>query len=186
MLKAAPPEEVIFRNTVEALFNRALGPKLTDRCVERIRREGIDLRHRLEGFYSRETFYRCVRILGEELFPDLGEDERMVQLGTTFMDGFEQTLIGKAALSASRFMGTRRTLARMAENYRTSNNYQKVELREVALGEMRITLSQTSGVSGYFEGALRRALTLIGTRGLRVRREDDDGRRCTLCISWTP
>src|SRR5262245_45209470 len=54
VLKVAPSEEVIFRNTVEALFHRALGPKLTDRCVERIRQAGIDLKHRLEGFYPRE------------------------------------------------------------------------------------------------------------------------------------
>lgn len=171
---------------MEALFHRAFGSKLTERCRERIRQAGIDLQHRLEGFYSREIFYRCVRILGEELFPELDEDQRLVQLGTTFMDGFEQTLIGKAALQASRFMGTRRTLSRMAENYRTSNNYQKVEIQDVGPGDVRLTLSQTSGASGYFEGALRRALTLTGTRGLGVRRENDDGRRCTLHITWAP
>jgi len=186
VLRAAPAEEVVFRNTVEALFHRAMGSRLTDRCVERIRMAGIDLRNRLEGFYRREVFYRCVAILGEELFPWLGSDERMVQLGTTFMDGFEQTLIGKAALQAARFMGTRRTLHRMAENYRTSNNYLQVALEEVGPGDARLTLSQTSGASGYYEGALRRGLQLAGAQGLTVRREVDDGKRCTLRVTWKP
>jgi uncharacterized protein (TIGR02265 family) len=186
VLKGAPAEEVVFRNTVEALFHRAFGSKLTDRCVERIRQGGIDLRNRLEGFYAREVFYRCVAILGEELFPWMGADERMVQLGTAFMDGFEQTLIGKAALQAARFMGTRRTLHRMAENYRTSNNYLQVTVEELGAGDARLTLSQTSGASGYYEGALRRGLELSGARGLVVRRDADDGPRCTLHVTWKP
>jgi len=171
---------------VEALFFRSMRSKITDRCVDRLREAGIDLRSKLQGFYARETFYRCVAILGEELFPWMGADERMVQLGTTFMDGYEQTLLGKAALQAARFMGVRRTLHRMAENYRTSNNYMQVEVQELGPGELKLTLSQTSGASGYYEGALRRGLQLSGARGLVVRREEDDGRRCTLHVTWTP
>jgi uncharacterized protein (TIGR02265 family) len=114
----------------------------------------------------------------------MGTDERMVQLGTTFMEGYNETLIGKAALTAARLMGTRRTLQRMAENYRTSNNYMLVTLEEVGPGDMRLTLSQTSGVSGYFEGALRRGLELCGAEGVVVRREVDNGKRCTLRVTW--
>jgi uncharacterized protein (TIGR02265 family) len=186
VLKVVPPEEVVFRNTVEALFHKAFGSKLTDRCVERMRQAGIDLRNRLEGFYPREVFYRCVAILGDELFPWMGADERMVQLGTAFMDGYNQTLIGKAALQAARFLGTRRTLHKMAENYRTSNNYLQVSLEELGPGDARLTLSQTSGASGYYEGALRRGLELTGAQGLKVRRELDDGKRCTLRVTWKP
>ena len=186
MLKAAPAEDVVFKNTVEALFRRAVGSRLTDRCVERIRQAGIDLQRPLEEAYPRETFYRCVRIVGEELFPELAEDERMVQLGTTFMNSFEQTLIGKALLQGLRFMGPRRALTRMAQNFRTSNNYLKAEVQDLGPGEMRITLWPTSGASGYFEGAVRQALLLIGTPGLAVQRENDDGNRCTFHITWTP
>jgi len=83
-------------------------------------------------------------------------------------------------------MGTRRTLHRMAENYRTSNNYLQVTLEEVGSGDARLTLSQTSGASGYYEGALRRGLQLAGAQGLTVRREVDDGKRCTLRVTWKP
>jgi uncharacterized protein (TIGR02265 family) len=185
VLTGAHAQEVVFKNTVEALFLRGMRSKITERCMERIREAGIDLRYKLQGFYPREMFYRCVAILGEELFPWMGADERMVQLGTTFMEGYEQTLIGKAALQAARFMGVRRTLHRMAENYRTSNNYLQVELKELGPGEVKLTLSQTSGASGYYEGALRRGLEFVGARGLVVRREKDDGRQCTFHVTWT-
>ena len=186
MLKAAPAEDVVFKNTVEALFRRAFGSRLTGRCVERVREAGIDLQRPLEEAYPRETFYRCVRVLGEELYPEMTEDERMVQLGTTFMSGFEQTLIGKALLQTLRFMGARRALNRMAQNFRTSNNYLKVDVQELGPNEMRITLSQTSRASGYFEGVIRQALVLMGTQGVAVRREDDDGSRCTFHVTWVP
>jgi uncharacterized protein (TIGR02265 family) len=136
-------------------------------------------------FYAREVFYRCVAILGDELYPWMGADERMVALGTAFMDGYNQTLIGKTALQAARFMGTRRILHKMAENYRTSNNYLQAAIEELGPGDARLMLSQTSGASGYYEGALRRGLELTGAKGLTVRREADDGRRCTLRVTWT-
>jgi uncharacterized protein (TIGR02265 family) len=186
-VSAAPPkEDVVFGNTVDALFLKALGRKLTMRCVERVKEAGIDLRAKLKTFYPRETYYRCVRILGEELFGELEEDRRMERLGTAFMDGFEQTLIGKATLQAVRFMGPKRTLAKMTSNFRSSNNYMQTELREEKPGDVYLTLSQTSGAPGYFEGVLTRAMAVAGAKGFEIRRAEYDGARCTYHITWTP
>jgi uncharacterized protein (TIGR02265 family) len=181
-----PPEDVVFGNTVEALFLKALGTKLTMRCVDRVREAGIDLRAKLKLFYPRETYYRCVRILGEELFGELEEDQRMYRLGSAFMDGFELTLIGKAMLTAVRFMGPKRTLERMTSNFRSSNNYLKTELRAEKPGDVRITLSQTSGAPGYFEAVLTRAMGFAGAKDFRIAREGYDGARCTYHLTWTP
>src|SRR6185369_5530629 len=98
---APPPEDVVFGNTVDALFLKALGTKLSMRCVERVKEAGIDLRSKLK-----------------------------LLLGNAFMDGFERTLIGKAMITAVRFMGPKRTLAKMTTNFRSSNNCMQTELRE--------------------------------------------------------
>jgi uncharacterized protein (TIGR02265 family) len=179
-------EEVVYRATVEGLFHKALGSAITPRCRDRIRTAGIDLGERLKPAYLREVFYDCVRILGEELFPKVEPDRRMVQLGTLFMEGYEQTLVGKAALTAAKLMGTRRTLGRMTVNFETANNYMKTWLVEEGPGRARLTLSETSGAPGYFEGAIHRGLTFAGAKELTVRREAYDGHRCTLLITWTP
>lgn len=185
MADTGPGEDVVYRDTVEVLFRTALGKRITPKCRDRIRREGIDLDGGLDPVYPRERFYRCVRILGEELFPELDPDQRMVQLGTLFMDGYQHTVIGRAALAAARFMGPRRTLARMSINFETSNNYMKTECVEDSPGRVRVTLSETSGVPGYFEGAIRTGLTLTGAKDVAIRREAYDGRRCTLVITWS-
>ncbi|HYV46678.1 MAG TPA: DUF2378 family protein [Myxococcaceae bacterium] len=182
-----PPPDVVFRNTVEALFLKALGSKLTMRCVERVKEAGIDLRSKkLKLFYPRETYYRCVRIVGEELFGELEEDQRMMRLGHAFMDGYEQTVIGKAMITAVRFMGPKRTLAKMTTNFRSSNNYMQTELREEKPGDVSLTLSQTSGAPGYFEAVLTRAMGFAGAKGFGIRREAYDGARCTYRITWAP
>jgi len=183
---APATEDVVFGNTVDALFLKALGTKLSMRCVERVKEAGIDLRSKLKLFYPRETYYRCVRILGEELFGELDEDGRMTRLGNAFMDGFERTLIGKAMITAVRFMGPKRTLAKMTTNFRSSNNYMQTELREERPGEVLITLSQTSGAPGYFEAVLARAMGFAGAKSCSIRREAYDGARCTYRITWTP
>jgi uncharacterized protein (TIGR02265 family) len=178
-----PSDEVVFGNTVEALFVKALGYRITPACRERLKACGIDLDH-LASYYPREAYYACVRLLAIELFPDEDEDDAMFQLGTAFMAGFGDTLLGKAMLAAVRVMGPRRSLVKMTNNFRSSNNYLQADLRELGPGSVELTLSQTSGAPGYFAGVLTSGLNYAGARGVRVTKKEYDGVRCTYAITW--
>jgi uncharacterized protein (TIGR02265 family) len=179
-----PAEDVVFGNTVESLFLRGLASRMTPRCFERVRESGIDLKQKLLSYYPRPIYYACVRAVAEELFPGVSEDQAMFQLGSAFMKGFEETLLGRAMLSAVRLMGPRRALARMSRNFRSSNNYLKADLNELAPGRAELTLNQTSGAPGYFEGVLTAGLTIAGAQNLTIARKDFDGTRCTYDVRW--
>jgi uncharacterized protein (TIGR02265 family) len=185
MAAAKQEQEIVYDNTVEALFGRALGKKLTAKCKERLKNEGLDLGNKLRPFYPREQYYRFVNIAAEELFPG-NRDKAHYQLGSAFILGFNETLIGKAVISVVRMIGARRALERMTQNFRSSNNYMQTKLTEVAPNTYELWLSQTSGAPAYFEGVLQTALSPTSVKNLKVERANFDGTAVTLRISWEP
>ncbi len=180
----AEQADVVFDNTVDALFGRALGKKMTPRCRERLLAEGLDLSAKLKPFYPREQYYRFVNIAVEELFPGQPKDKAHYALGQAFIAGFNETLIGKAVISVVRMIGARRALERMTQNFRSSNNYMQTKLTQVSPGVHELWLSQTSGAPAYFEGVLFSSLSHTSAKNLKVERASYDGTACTLKISW--
>lgn len=178
-------DEVVFDNTVDALFRRALGSKLGAGTRGRLREAGLDLDAPLRPAYPRLTYYRCVHIVAEDLYRTLPSPEAMFQLGAAFIHGFNETLLGKAVLSVVRMLGPKRTLARMDQNFRSSNNYMKTELVERGPGSFELKLSQVSGVPDYFRGVIQTALTIAGAKNLVVKVVASDGTAATLTVQWT-
>ena len=177
-------QDIVFDNTVDSLFGRALGKKMTQRCRERLKAEGLDLDAKLKPFYPREQYYRFVNIAAEELFGALPREKAHYELGSAMILGFNETLIGKAVLSVVRMIGPRRALDRMTQNFRSSNNYMQTKLNSIAPGEHELWLSQTSGAPAYFEGVLQTSLTIAGAKNLKVQRAGYDGTSATLKITW--
>src|SRR5262245_24743804 len=144
-------EDIIFDVTVEALFRRALDTRMTDRLREQLRDAGIDLAVRLKATYPRVTFYRGVVLAIEELFPGVPRDHALIQLGGIFFDGYVRTWVGRAAISVMRVLGPRRTMGRMTQNFRSTNNYMQTRMMEVTPSHVELWLSQHSGVPTYFQ-----------------------------------
>lgn len=181
---ATNDEEVVFGTTVEALFQHALGERLTPACYERAAKIGVDLRGKPRPFYPRETYYACVRAVAEALFPDLDLDGRMYEMGRAFMEGFERTPMGRATIEAVRVGGPHRTLERLTHSFRSSNNYMKTEFVDKGPNEVEVSLSQTSGAPAYFEAVLGYIIRAAGCELVELRRTRDDGEHCTFSIRW--
>lgn len=177
-------EDVVFDVTVEALFRRALDTRMTDALRARLKDAGIDLSTRFKPLYPRVTFYRGVVLVIEELFPGVPRDRALFDLGGIFFDGYVRTWVGKAAISVMKVLGPRRTMGRMTQNFRSTNNYMQTELNEVSPTHVELSLSQHSGVPAYFQGTIFRALTLMGVRGLQVNVKEVKGSACVIAISW--
>lgn len=179
-------EQVVFDNTVDALFRRALGSKLTPEVRQRIKTEaGIDL-DKLKPSYPRLTYYKAVAIAAEELYRGVPTERAMEQLGIAFIDGFQETLMGRTVVSVVKMLGPKRSLARMTQNFRSSNNYMMTELIERGPTEFEMSLSETSGYPTYFVGVLYNMLIYSGAKNPRVQISQFDGHRAVLRIRWDP
>lgn len=177
-------EEVVFDSSVEGLFRRALGRQMTPRCRARLKEAGLDLETKLRPKYPRTKYYEFVNIAAEELFPGKPREQAHDALGRSFVDGFQETLIGRTVVAMARLLGPKRTLARMTQNMQSSNNYMKTSLVEHAPTRFEITLTQVSGAPGYFRGVLQRAMEIAGAVNPKVTTLEATGPGAVYRVEW--
>lgn len=176
--------EIVYESTVDVLFRRALKSRMTERCRARLKEAGIDVDAPLKPKYPRLTFIRGLTIVSEELFPDLPRDKALFEVGGLVFTHFTETVVGRTALTIMKILGPRRTLNRMTESYRSSNNFMEARVTERAPTHVELWLSQCSGVPTYYLGGIYRAFTLMGVQGLDVRVKLIERDACVLAISW--
>jgi uncharacterized protein (TIGR02265 family) len=174
---------VIFEHAVDALFNRTLGKRLTDKARARLKAAGLDVEH-IDRPVPQPVWKECLRIAMEEVYPQLPLDEAALQMGKDLANGYVHTLQGKAAATMVRLLGPRRSLPRMASNLRSANNFIETTAREVGQGKYEITVNEHHGFPRYIEGGLVTVLPLTGARNVRVSTLDADEHRGTYLLEW--
>lgn len=177
-------ELLIFEQTIEALFVRALGGRLTPDCKVRLRQAGLDVDQKLKPAYSFKSWMTFIRIAAEELYPGVPMEEGTFKLGEAHIEGFRETMLGRAVLSLLRVLGPRRTLNRATQNFRAGNNYTESRLTEHGPGQFELWMNEVGDFPAFTAGIIHAGLTIAGAKELRVEPADYDGHACTYRISW--
>ena len=177
-------QDVVFGNTVDGLFHKRLGARITPALRQQLKAEGLDLDAPLQSAYPRVRYFHFVQLAADALFPGTSRDAALEELGRQFMHGYAETLVGRAALAMGRLLGPRRMLARMGHNMRTSNNYLQVRFSEHGPADVELWLSETSGVPSYFRGVLAAGTELCGGHDVQVAVAGGEGRAASFRVRW--
>jgi uncharacterized protein (TIGR02265 family) len=153
---------VVFDQSVEALFCRALRSRMSDGCVRELREAGLDVERPLRPQYTEEEYSRHVEIVRRHLFPHLEDAEAYHRMGCLFIDGYLQTAIGKALKVLLRLLGPERNLRRMPSYFEGGTNYIKAQGEQVGPGHWVLTVSSVSGHPTFTQGSLEEAMRLSG------------------------
>ncbi|MGA9523639.1 MAG: DUF2378 family protein [Myxococcaceae bacterium] len=178
-----PDEQLVFAHTVEALFENALGDKLTAKARDRLKSRGLNLDWKLPA-YPRTQFHEWVQIAAEEVHPGIPRGRALEQIGMSVIAGYEKTLLGRALVAAGRLMGPKRTLTRMTHNFRSTSNYLETRLTELGTNSYDLWINETSGVPEYYRGVMIAVITEAGGKDVRVDMRPESGGACTYRISW--
>ncbi len=177
-------ELLVFEQTLEALFVRALGGRLSPECKARLRQAGLDVDQKLKPAYSFKSWMSFIRIAAEELYPDLPREEGAFKLGEAHIEGFRETMLGRAVLSLLRVLGPRRALSRATQNFRAGNNYTESRLTELAPTQYELWMNEVGDFPSFTAGIIYAGLRVAGAKDIRVESADYDGHACTYRISW--
>jgi uncharacterized protein (TIGR02265 family) len=175
-------EKLIFSQTFEGIF-RALGPRLDPSLSAALRQLGLDTQKPLEPAYPLAVFLEAVRLIGQRLFPELDADGQAHALGREFMDGYSQTMVGRAMVGMMRVLGPRRTLERLSRQFRTGNNFSETTLTQVSPAEFQLWCNQVT-IPGWYAGLIERGLELAGAKAplaLLLRLDETGG---TFRVTW--
>jgi uncharacterized protein (TIGR02265 family) len=176
---------LIFNHTLESLLSRAFPKGVPPELKVRLRALGVDLDKPLLPAYPRTTWARCIELCAPVGFPLESREVAWRKLGERMVDGYKETMIGRAMFSTLRLLGPRRMLQRAQKNFRSGNNYTEVRITDLEPTMMEVWFNEVDDVLRHFTVGL----VLAGMRaGGAVEPQVDmlhaDSRGFTLRASW--
>jgi uncharacterized protein (TIGR02265 family) len=178
------PERLVYEHTMEGLFIRGLVGRVSPTLKERLRTVGLNLDRRLLPAYPFETWCSCVRLAAELLLAELPEEEAYHHLGERMVDGYRETLMGRAQFGVLQLLGPKRVLLRAQQSFRSGNNYTEVRLRPLSPGELEVWVNEPGFTRYVVQGALVAGLRASGAAEPEVRVEAFTPEDVTFRVSW--
>lgn len=182
-LRMVQHEALIFSQTVEGLF-RALEPLSEANCA-RFRALGVDPRAPLSPAYPVEVWLTLMKAAVEVNEPEAPFDEALERLGRKFVDGYGETMLGKAMLAVLRVMGPTWALSRLRRTLSTGSNFFESQLVERGAGEVELWINRVTWPAWYL-GLVARGLERAGARNVQVSLLAHEGpsKPVTLLVKW--
>lgn len=178
-------ELLVFEQTIEAVFVRALHGRLAPACKARLRQAGLDLDQKLRPAYPFDAWMTFLRITAEELYPGEPLEQGAFKIGEACIDGFRETMLGRAVLSLLRVLGPKRALMRATQNFRAGNNYTESRLKELGPRQFELWMNEVGSLPSFTAGILHAGLRTAGAENILIEMKGYDGHGCTYCISWS-
>lgn len=178
-------ERLFFDSVVDALFNRVLGPRLDVATRASLAAAGLDLSQRLRPAYPMEDYFRFVEIAARALFPGRPVGEAIHALGVAFVEGWQGTLIGRAAVQFMLVIGPVRSLKRAAQGFRSGNNFTEVQVVERGPTTFDLQFNVVGPWPEMTAGALLGAMRLSRDIEPKVEILERVGEGAVFRVSWS-
>jgi uncharacterized protein (TIGR02265 family) len=186
MLSSLTHEKLVFAQSVDALFVRALGPHLTREGRRRLRDAGLDLSEPLRPAYGLEQWKAFLRVAASDVFPAASPQEAWFGLGERYLQGFRQTPQGRASMALVTRLGPRHTLERVPHNVRAGNNFNEVRVEELGTHAATLWMKDVAADNPFFAcGFLAETLRAAEAGDICVDPVAFDGTAATIRLSWT-
>jgi uncharacterized protein (TIGR02265 family) len=107
----------------------------------------------------------------------------MFELGRRFIEGYSETIVGKAMLTALKVLGPRRTLERMSRNFRSGNSYTETKLEAKGPTEFTLWFNEVKEPE-FYRGMLVAGVGHAGAKNLEVKTLGHDASGASFSIRW--
>jgi uncharacterized protein (TIGR02265 family) len=179
-------EKLLFAQSVDALFVRALGPHLTREGRRRLKELGLDLNEPLRPAYPLEQWKAFLRVAASDVFPAASPREAWFHLGERYLQGYRQTAQGRASMALVTRLGPRPTLERVPHNVRAGNNFNEVRVEELGTRAATLWMKDVAADNPFFAcGFLSETLRSAGAGDVLVDPVAFDGTAATFRLSWS-
>ncbi|MET0404635.1 MAG: DUF2378 family protein [Cystobacter sp.] len=176
---------LIFNHTIQGLFSRAFPQGVPAPLKVQLRGAGVELDKPLLPAYPVEAWCQCIALSAPVAFPGDLPSVAWHKLGERMIDGYQETMIGRAMFASLRLLGPRRMLQRARRSFRSGNNYTEVEFTDVSDTEMNLWFNETHDVLRHFTAGLVMAGMRMGGAELpKVAILHTDSRGVTFRASW--
>jgi uncharacterized protein (TIGR02265 family) len=161
-------DALVFDTSIEALYLRALGGRITPALKHELRGLGLDLDKKLPPAMPREAWYQSIDLTARAVFPALPLDEAHREMGRLLISGMSDTTFGKALAPVVKLLGVRRVLGRVPHNIKTANTFATATLVDEGPGVLRLEVNDVGSAPGLMRGSLEGLMRWAGAAAAEV------------------
>lgn len=118
-----PTEQLVFPQTLEALFVRGLAGRLNAEAKAELRALGLDLDRPLLPAYPADVLVRGTELAARHCYPGKPLREAYFLLGERAVLGMEETFVGRTQVAFARLVGPMRALMAVPRHIKGGSNY---------------------------------------------------------------
>lgn len=168
------------------MFIHAFPPASHPGLAEALREAGIDVSKPLLPAYEYSVWRKCLELQRELVFPTEPLEVSSRRQGERYVEAyFERTMLGGPLKLLLRALGPRRTLERLALNFRSANTFSQTSMKTTGPNRGIIEVNDIFSRSpAYVVGMLEKGLQLIGASGT-VETLRHEGDAATFSVSWS-
>jgi uncharacterized protein (TIGR02265 family) len=181
-----PEQRLVFEQSIEGMYLRGHPDKLTPAVKAELKKHGIDLDQKLKPFYPSEQVNEATRVFRRLAYRHLSEDAvAYAQMGERIVDGYFNTLHGKALVSVLKLFALKRIVHRLPQAMASGSNFLKVTVDFKGPAEALLTLSDTEPSPHLNLGVVRRAFThWFGAPGFQISLHEHVKPQATFRLTW--
>ncbi|MFO0593911.1 MAG: DUF2378 family protein [Myxococcaceae bacterium] len=108
-----------------------------------------------------EVWAPAMKKMSMALSPGVPEEQALELSGRAMISSFQQSLVGRGLVLALKLLGLRRTLLRMAENFRSADTVTRVTAIDKGPGWVQLAFENTFGLERHMIGIVSSAMETI-------------------------
>lgn len=154
-------ESTVQQSLFEGLFVHSLGAKPGTPLGEALRRAGYDL-SRQEASYPRSVWKAALEAAAREAYPHLAPEAALRDLGVRFLEGFFQTMAGRAVALLAPMLGPEGVLKRMPRFFTMGSQGTELAVHEEGKRAWRLEVQDRHPVPDFTAGVIIASLLRAG------------------------
>jgi uncharacterized protein (TIGR02265 family) len=178
-------EPLVFETSIEALYVRALGARVTPKLKAELRTLGLDLDKKLPPAMGRDAWYRSIDLTARHLFPTRPLEDAHREMGNLLISGMSGTTFGKALAPVVKLLGVRRMLGRVPHNIKTANTFATASLVEEGPNALRLEVNDVGTAPQLMRGSMEGLLRWAGASTVEIEVKQTQPPAATYVIRWT-
>jgi uncharacterized protein (TIGR02265 family) len=175
-------EKLVYSHSIEG-FLRAVRPVLDSALTEELRVLGIDTSRPLLPAYPVDVLRNALVVGARRMSPGAADADALVALGRRYVEGYSETMVGRALKTAIRLIGPRRTLDRLAKQFRTANNYSETTVTHHAPGRSELWCNDVTHPNWYI-GLISGTIEVAGAKNVKVTLRSHDAAGAVFDVTW--
>lgn len=182
----APEQRRVYAAWFEGMLLRSFGQRLTPALISDLRAAGLDLERPLADHYPASLRLAALRLLREHLLSAMSDEQAWHALGHAAVDGFIQTLVGKAFAIVFRTLGPRALMKRAGSVMASASNYVSGETVELGPFRWEARLEGADLPPAYYRGLVLAALEICKVKDPQIQLVSHVGEQVVLSCTWAP